>query len=180
MEPPTTESPPTLAPTFLGNVVEICIVTPDHIKTLNGLLKLGIGPFQIHRFTPANVTQQTFRGQPARFELIVCFATQGSMVWEIMQPVTGPSIMAEFLERKGEGIHHVAFDCNHVPPKQRREEFEKRGFEVVQSGVWRGKRGACEFTFFDTEEETTTCFESYHFSEDWEDPEDTVWYPAKE
>ncbi|KAL2068234.1 hypothetical protein VTL71DRAFT_16332 [Oculimacula yallundae] len=177
---PATEATPKLAPPFLGNVVEICIVTPDYKKTINGLLKLGIGPFRIHNFTSSNVTQQTFRGQPASFELIVCFATQGSIVWEIMQPVSGPSIMAEFLEKKGEGIHHVAFDCEHVPVEKRREEFKKRGFEVVQSGVWSGKRGTCEFLFFDTEGETTTCFESYNFSEDWEDPEDTVWYPAKE
>ena len=179
MEQSTTELSATLAPAFLGNVVEICIVTGDHKKTINGLLKLGIGPFQIHKFTPATVTQQTFRGQPTSFELIVCFATQGSMVWEIMQPVSGPSIMADFLEKKGEGIHHVAFDCNHVAPEQRREEFQKRGFALVQSGVWHGKRGTCEFMFFDTEGETTTCFESYNFSQDWEDPEDTVWYPEK-
>lgn len=88
--------------------------------------------------------------------------------------------MAEFLEKRGEGIHHVAFDCNHVEPEKRRQEFEKRGFGVVQSGLWHGKRGTCEFVFFDTEGETTTCFESYCFSEDWEDLEDTVWYPAKE
>ncbi len=180
MEKATAQEVVALARPFLGNVVEICIVTADHMKTISGLLKLGIGPFQIHHFNSATVTQQTFRGQPASFELIVCFATQGSIVWEIMQPISGPSIMAEFLEKRGEGIHHVAFDCNHVPPKQRKEEFEKRGFGLVQSGVWRGKKGTCEFMFFDTEGETTTCFESYHFSDDWEDPEDTIWYPPKE
>ncbi|KAH7321682.1 methylmalonyl epimerase [Rhexocercosporidium sp. MPI-PUGE-AT-0058] len=180
MDQASVESPAALAAPFLGNVVEICIVTADHKRTIDSLLKLGIGPFQIHHFTPSNVSQQTFRGKPASFELIVCFATQGSMIWEIMQPVSGPSIMAEFLERKGEGIHHVAFDCNHVPPEKRREDFEKRGFSVVQEGVWKGKKGSCEFLFFDTEGEVGTCFESYRFSEDWEDPEDTIWYPARE
>jgi methylmalonyl-CoA/ethylmalonyl-CoA epimerase len=169
-----------LAQPFLGNVVEICIVTPDHRKTMDGLLRLGIGPFQVHTFTSQSVTAQTFRGDTANFELIVCFATQGPVVWEIMQPVSGPSLMAEFLETRGEGIHHIAFDCNHVPPLQRKAEFESRGFMMVQSGLWHGKKGTCEFMFFDTEGATTTCFESYNFSEDWEDPESTIWYPAKE
>jgi hypothetical protein len=94
-----------------------------------------------------------------------------------MQPVSGQSIMAEFLEVHGEGIHHVAFDCNHVPPAQRRAEFERRGFGLAQSGIWHGKKGTCEFMFFDTEGAIATCFESYCFSADWEDPESTVWYP---
>ena len=180
MEEHTAHVQGTLATPFLGNVVEICIVTPDHRKTMDGLLKLGIGPFQVHTFNSSTVSAQTFRKQPADFSLIVCFATQGAIVWEIMQPVSGPSLMAEFLEKRGEGVHHVAFDCNHVPPEQRREEFEKRGFGLVQSGVWHGKRGTCEFMFFDTEGATTTCFESYNFTDDWEDPESTVWYPAQE
>ncbi|KUJ07649.1 uncharacterized protein LY89DRAFT_691711 [Mollisia scopiformis] len=145
---------------------------------MDGLLKLGIGPFQVHNFSSGNVTDQTFRFQPADFELIVCFATQGAVVWEIMQPLSGPSLMAEFLETRGEGIHHVAFDCNHVPATQRKAEFEGRGYSMVQSGLWHGKKGTCRFMFFDTEDATTTCFESYSFSEDWEDPESTVWYPA--
>ena len=174
------EHPPaTLARPFLGNVVEICTVTRDHQKTMDGLLKLGIGPFQVHKFDSTNVKEQQFRSQPASFELIVCFATQGSIVWEIMQPVSGPSLMAEFLESHGEGIHHLAFDCNHVPPKERKENFESRGFKLAQTGIWYGKKGTCEFMFFDTEGATTTCFESYTFSDDWEDPESTVWYPAK-
>lgn len=88
--------------------------------------------------------------------------------------------MAEFLETRGEGIHHVAFDCGNVSVKERRAEFEKRGCEVVQSGVWKGRKGTCEFVFFDTEGEVGTCFESYYFSEDWEEPENMVWYSFKE
>jgi hypothetical protein len=42
----------------------------------------------------------------------------------------------------------------------------------VQSGVWHGKTGTCEFMFFDTEGAVNTCFETYVFSDDWEDPED--------
>jgi hypothetical protein len=33
------------------------------------------------------------------------------MMWEIVQPLTGPNIYEEFLDRHGEGIHHVAVDC---------------------------------------------------------------------
>ena len=95
-----------------------------------------------------------------------------------MEPIgDGPSIMADFLSAHGDGIHHVAFDCDAIPVSKRKEEFSRRGFELVQEGIWHGKKGTCHFSFFDTEGATTTCFESYDFSTEWEDPEDTIWYP---
>ena len=162
---------------FLGNLVEICIVTSNHTRTIDGLLRLGIGPFQIHSFTPSCVTSQKYYGRDEAFELKVCFAKQGSLVWEIMEPVKGPSIMADYLAKHGDGIHHVAFDCGDLSVRKRQDEFSKRGFQIAQEGIWHGKTGTCQFTFFDTEEATNTCFESYHFSSDWEDPLDTIWYP---
>ncbi|CAG9953763.1 unnamed protein product [Clonostachys rosea f. rosea IK726] len=159
---------------FLGKVVEICIVSSDCRRTISGLSRLGIGPFQIFEFNSATVSSRQYRGQAAEFELLVAFATHGDIVWEIMQPVAGPSIMREFLDKRGEGIHHVAFDCHNVPPQQRKEEFQRRGYEVAQSGIWHGKKGTCEFVFFDTEGAIGTCFESYTFSDDWEDPEEAT------
>ncbi|SPJ71742.1 uncharacterized protein FTOL_01470 [Fusarium torulosum] len=159
---------------FLGKVVEICIVSSDCRRTASELSKLGIGPFHIYEFNEGTVSDRQYRGQPSDFELLVAFATQGDIVWEIMQPVSGSSIMREFLDRRGEGIHHVAFDCDHIPPQQRREEFQRRGYTVVQSGIWHGKKGTCEFMFFDTEGAIGTCFESYNFSVDWEDPEEVT------
>jgi hypothetical protein len=180
---------------FLGQPIEICIVTADLKHTLTGLMKLGIGPFKIFHFRPDTVSEQTIRGEPCPFELYVTFATQGSMVWEVMQPVSGSTIMQEFLDAtngKG-GIHHVAFDCSegdrHREPligeqaraeaKRRRREFEERGFPLVMSGVWHGKKGTCEFMFFDTEGAVSTCFETYVFSDDWEGPENVEVFPPE-
>ena len=45
------------------------------------------------------------------------------MIWEILEPVSGPTIFADLLERHGEGIHHLAFECNPVPFEERMAEF---------------------------------------------------------
>ena len=66
---------------------------------MDGLLRLGIGPFQIFDFTPDTVSERTFRGKPGTFELKVCFAKQGDLVFEIMEPIKGESLMAEYLEK---------------------------------------------------------------------------------
>lgn len=161
---------------FLGNVVEIAIVTRDHKRTMDGLLKLGIGPWRVYTFSPQNTENQTYHGEPAEFVLKVCFAQSGNMVWELMEPVSGPTIFADFLEKHGEGIQHVAYDCNNIAFEDRIAELTRRGFKCVQSGSWMGVN---HFAFFGTEADTTTVFETYAFPSDWDYPEPEAWYPAR-
>lgn len=89
----------TLRTSFLGAIAEVCIVSGDHKKTMDGLLQLGIGPFQVFDFTPTTVLERYFRGQEGSFELKVCFAKHGNLTFEIMQPTGGESLMAEYLEQ---------------------------------------------------------------------------------
>ena len=88
-----------LRPAFLGAITEVCIVTADHQKTMDGLLRLGIGPFQVFDFTPSTLPERYFRGAAGSFELKVCFAKQGDLTFEIMQPTAGESLMAEYLDQ---------------------------------------------------------------------------------
>ncbi|KAH8728236.1 hypothetical protein GQ44DRAFT_724756 [Phaeosphaeriaceae sp. PMI808] len=164
---------------FLGNPMEICIVTPDFKKTIQGLWKMGIGPWRCYSFTPSNTTNQTYRGQSSAFTLRVCFAELSpTMVYEVIQPVdgAGPNIFREWLDAHGNapGIHHIAYDINGIPFTERVKEFEKRGFVMSQGGSWMGKN---HFAFFETGEETGTCFETYEFPSDWEYPKPEEWFP---
>jgi methylmalonyl-CoA/ethylmalonyl-CoA epimerase len=165
----------TLSNSFLGKIVEVCFVTEDHLRTMAGLVRLGIGPFRVYTFNPDSVTQQTYHGQPSSFSLTVCFATNNDLTFEIMQPVSGRTVIREFLDAHGEGIHHIAFDCGGAPWDQRIKLFTDRGFAATQSGRWLDQNS---FSFFDTEAATTTCFETYHFPPDFEFPEPDRWYPA--
>lgn len=93
-----------------------------------------------------------------------------------MQPLTGRTIMREFLDARGEGIHHVAFDCDDAPWDQRLANFAGRGVAPTQSGRWLDQNSFC---FFDTEAATTTCFETYHFPDGFEFPEPEQCYPVR-
>jgi methylmalonyl-CoA/ethylmalonyl-CoA epimerase len=165
---------------FLGSISEICFVTPDYKKTIDGLTKLGIGPFQVFHFNSTTVRDRKYHGQSSDFELYACFAKQGSLAIEIMQPTSGRSLMSEYLERHNnqEGIQHVAFDLDNVPMEERIFKMKERGFAPAMEGWWIGKRGECHFCFFDTENATGTIFETIDFSPDWEDPE-CEWYPIR-
>ena len=165
-----------LPKSFLGNAIEIALVTRDHKRTMEGLYRLGIGPWQVHTFSPENTTNQTYQGKPGAFTLKVCFAQMGTLIWEIMEPVSGATIFEDFLLAHGEGIHHVAYDCNHIAFEERIAGFNQRGFGLVQSGSWMGQN---HFAFFDTEQATTTCLETYVFPQNWVYPGPDEWYPAQ-
>lgn len=171
---PAVVSEKLLSNSFLGNLVEVSIATRDHRRTMEGLLRLGIGPWRVYTLDQSTVKEQTYAGKPAEWGLKVCFADAANVIWEIMAPIHGPTIVQDFLDTHGEGIHHIAFDCNDMPFEQRIKSFASRGFPVTMSG----RVDASAFSFFDTEGATTTTFETYVFPPDFEMPEPDEWFPA--
>ncbi len=99
---------------LLGKIDEICIVTPDIEKTASGLLKLGIGPWRIMEINPQNTSEQTYRGKAVPYTIRAAFTEVSGTMFELMQPMDGNSIFAEFLKEKGEGLHHVSFNMNGI------------------------------------------------------------------
>jgi hypothetical protein len=165
----------TLSNSFLGDNIQICVVTRDFRRTMEGLVQAGIGPWRVYTFGPENVQELTYRGKPASYSMKLCLSFSGSMMWEIVQPLTGPNLYEEFLEKHGEGIHHVAFNCNDAPWQERLAAFREHGYEMVQSGLWEGR---VPYAYFDTEEDTGTMFEIFDIPADFALPEPDEWYPA--
>lgn len=151
-------------------------VTADYKRTLTSLSALGISPWRIYTCAPHNTTAQTYHGQSSEFTLRFCYASLlGGMTYEVIQPVSGPTIFQEFLDKQGEGIHHIAYDCNGIAMEERVKRFRERGFECVQSGKWM-VGGLSEFAFFENGA-LGTCFETIGFEEGWEFPEPDEWFP---
>lgn len=168
-------------PPILGNINEICLVTPDIYKTIDDLQPLGVGSFTIHRFDANTVINRRLDGESADFELLVAFARQNDLVVELMQPLNHTnSMMAAYLEANGNvsGVQHVAFDMDNVPMDERIKIMRQRGFGVGMEGIWLGKKGSCRFVYFDTARKGAgTCFETIDFSVDWQEPEGQT-YPV--
>lgn len=164
-----------LSNSFLGKLLEVCFVTKDYRRTMQGLVQLGIGPWRVYTFDSETVSERTYHGEPADYAIKVCFADIGDLAVEIMQPLYGPSIFQEHLDQHGEGLHHLAFDCDELPWEQREEMFSANGFPLVQSGKFMDQNA---FAFFGTEAATTTTFETYDIPKGFVWPEPEEWYPA--
>jgi hypothetical protein len=84
---------------------------------------------------------------------LVAITWVGDMQFELVQPLTGPSIYFEFLDERGEGLHHIkeqVDDC-----AQEIENYRKKGINVIQSG----KFDEDEYYYLDTEKQLGFVYE---------------------
>jgi len=92
----------------IGEICQIGIVVRDLQKAVDNYWSaLGIGPWSIVRIEPPLLRDVTLRGKPVVASMLAAIAQSGSIQLELIQPLEGPSIWKEFLEERGEGIHHV-------------------------------------------------------------------------
>lgn len=165
-----------LSNSFIGDTIQICVVTRDIKRTLKQFVRIGVGPWRIYTFSPDTVTDLIFRGKSANYSVRLALAWSGSTFWEVIQPISGTSVYSEWLDVHGEGIQHVAQACDGIPFEERVAEYLRRGFTVTQSGAFMGK---VRYAYLDTEDSTGFATELIDFPEGYELPEPEEWYPYK-
>lgn len=159
----------------ISKIDQVCVVVRDLRRAMDQYRsKLGLEPWRIYTFGAPRVKDMTYRGQPANFSMHVAFAQFGAVQFELIQPLTGPTIYHEFLERNGEGIHHFGV---WVPNLDRAiAEARAAGFEVIQSGRRYGVRGDGGFAYLDTERALGAIYELIEVPAERYPPDEV--YPA--
>jgi hypothetical protein len=136
---------------------------------------MGVGPWRVYTFSPETVRDQTFRGKSARYSMRLALATSGNMMWEVIEPLEGPSIYTEYLERNADGVQHVGQTCQGIPFDDQVKTFESRGCAMIQSGNWNGVR----YAYFETKGVIGTTVEIFDFPAGFAFPEPEMWIPAR-
>ena len=75
-----------------------------------------------------------YKGKPTDASAKLCFFQLDNITVELIEPVGGPSTWQEFLDTKGEGIHHIAFNIKGM--KRYIQSFGENGIPMVQHGGW--------------------------------------------
>jgi hypothetical protein len=108
---------------------------------------LDIGPWRAYTLGPPRLQEMTLRGRLVTFSFRHALASSGELQLELVQPLTGPGIFSEHLERHGEGMHHVGI----VVPDHATATalLLERGFTALQSGRAFGLDGSGRFAYFE-------------------------------
>jgi 4-hydroxyphenylpyruvate dioxygenase-like putative hemolysin len=117
----------------IGEIIQIGIIVRDLQKTVDNYWAIfGIGPWQVVRMEPPILTDVTLRGKPVEALMLAAIAQNGNIQLELIQPLEGPSIWKEFLEARGEGLHHVQPLVKDI--KASLSAFKEMGVNVLMSG----------------------------------------------
>jgi catechol 2,3-dioxygenase-like lactoylglutathione lyase family enzyme len=105
-------------------------------------------------------TECSYRGRPADYAADLSLGYMRDTQIELIQPLRGESLYTEFLESKGPGLHHIAFD---VP------DFDATLAALNESGLEllaKGQMGpGSQFAYFDCDSAETSVVEILGFDE---------------
>jgi catechol 2,3-dioxygenase-like lactoylglutathione lyase family enzyme len=136
-----TESP------LLTPIKQVAIVVhdlEDAVRRFSG--RLGIGPWTAYRLEPPVLKDMRYQGEAAEFSLRNAFAWQGAVQFELVQPLSGPSIWRDHLDAHGEGLHHVGKYVLDFPAAV--DEALAGGFTPLQSACGYGAEDDGAFAYF--------------------------------
>jgi methylmalonyl-CoA/ethylmalonyl-CoA epimerase len=140
----------TLAKETFKDCVQIGAVVEDLDQTIKALTEVfAIGPFRVVEWPPTDRTdmQRYYYGEPADFTARMAFTEIGPVELELIQPVEGQSIWADFLREHGPGIHHIRFNTYDMASVQ--GYLAQNGVGVAQCGS--GIRPGTSWANFDTQ-----------------------------
>lgn len=127
----------------------VAVIVRDMNKAIEHYRTLEIGPFPpfIGPEGTTPLAEKTAYGQPSDYSIDLRHAEGGvgDLCFELIEPLAGETPAREFLEKKGEGIHHIGFTVDDIDRET--AKLAKKGFRITQSGVTPGARWA----YYDTD-----------------------------
>lgn len=102
---------------ILINLIEHIGIAVKNLKQANNLYQslLGVAPYKEELVASEGVKTSFFKVGKTKIELLQATGNKGSI--------------AKFIEKKGEGIHHIAFEVEDIKTELKR--LEKEGFTII-------------------------------------------------
>jgi methylmalonyl-CoA/ethylmalonyl-CoA epimerase len=138
-----------VAPPLSGRPHQIGILVRD-IEAAVAKHEALLGPQEWIRVEngPHNLHGLHYKGEPADYSMLLALSGSDPQL-ELLQPLEGPSILQEWLDRRGEGLHHLGIEVASVD--QTIAEMAAAGYPCLQHGYGFGADGSGGFAYFDTE-----------------------------
>jgi len=108
--------------------------------------RLAAGPWRGWVFGPQGEGRE-YRGALAEWTLRLALNDR-SPQYELIEPLEGPSIHADWLAERGEGMHHVGVNVDSLVDAV--SAMSRAGYPVIQSGAGFGAEGDGAYVYFDT------------------------------
>ena len=129
-------------------IVQVAFVTHDLEACAERQSALfGNGPWRVYELGAHNIRDYTLHGRPATGSTLLGLNGSSPQV-EILQPLHGSTPHGEWLEERGESVHHVAAAVPSVDDAC--AAAQAAGIEIVSTGWGFGADQSGAFAYLDT------------------------------
>ena len=125
----------------LEAVCQIAIVVKDIDQAAKRYADLfGVPVPSVMETATEDKSHIRYHGQPTPARAKLAFFKMGQISLELIEPIGGPSTWKEFLDRHGDGVHHVAFRVKGMDDVL--TYLSGKGLPTAQRGDYTGGRYA--------------------------------------
>lgn len=93
-----------------------------------------------------DISKTTLNGEPSEATAKLAFFQTGQVVIELIEPDEKPSVWRDFLNKNGEGVHHIAFGVDDTQSTE--AALNAEGIKTVQQGLYADGSGM--YTYVDS------------------------------
>ena len=145
-------------PFLQKGVAQVALVVEDLDKTVENYWKLfGIGPWHFYTYGKPLVKKMSYRGEESEYTMRVALSYLGPLRIELIEPVEGDTIYAEFVKEHGYGVQHFGVLVDDMQAAI--AEAEAAGLMMAQDGSGFGADGDGHYAYLETEDKIGTTIE---------------------
>ena len=137
---------------FLNNgIAQVAIIVEDLENAVENYWKLfGIGDWHFYTYGKPLVKRMTYHGEPTEYKMRIALGYLGPMRIELIEPLEGDTVYADFVAEHGYGVHHFGVLVNDV--EKAITEAEAAGLTMTMDGAGFGRDGDGHYAYLDTED----------------------------
>jgi len=147
---------------FLKNISKISII----VRNLNEAIRTyyngyGVGPWKVFEQKSSDSTDLFTNDKNKNYTNRIAYSYIGSTQLELIEPMDNSSIFYNFLDKEGEGIHHLGYETEDF--EEVYKFFTNKGLKLIHSGNWFGNK----FAYFDTGKDLKHIIEIYYVDDNF-------------
>ena len=138
-------------PFLKDGVAQVGIIVPDLERAVAHYWRMfGIGPWHFYTYGKPLVQRMSYHGEESVYRMRIALSYLGPLRIELIQPLEGDTVYADFVREHGYGVHHFGLLVDDMT--EALEKAEEAGLEMIQDGAGFGLEGDGHYAYLDTED----------------------------
>jgi methylmalonyl-CoA/ethylmalonyl-CoA epimerase len=144
------ENHSTPLPFLKDGIAQVGLVVPELERAVEAWWKLfGVGPWHFYTYGKPLVRRMSYRGRRVEYRMRIALSWIGPLRIELIEPLGGPTVYAEFVKEHGHGVHHFGVLVQEMEEAIRRAE--EAGLAMTMDGAGFGLKGDGHYAYLETE-----------------------------